>query len=493
MKFEEYARYDAMGLADLVRRKQVSPAELVEAAIARIEEANPRINAVVHRMYEKARTLAKTELPDGPFRGVPFLVKDLDGYLEGEPYTGSSRSLVDFVPTRDCELFVRMKRAGVIIVGKTNTPEFGLLGTTEPELRGPTRNPWNTAHSPGGSSGGSAAAVAARMVPMAHAGDGGGSIRIPAANCGLFGLKPTRARTPVGPEVGEGWSGFVCEGIVSRSVRDTAAMLDATHGPEAGAPYYAPGFDGSYLEESRRAPTRLRIAYSPTSLFGSGIDPECAEAVRDAAKLCASLGHDVEEARPPFDKHALVHAYLVVVAAGTATAVANTERQTGRKPRPEDFEPTTWFLSQVGNALSARELELARATIHAAARRMAPFFDEYDVFLDSTVAYPPVRIGATGLKAWEKAGLAALRAVPPGRAHVLVLNTLAEATLEHTPNTMLFNQTGQPAMSVPLATSATGLPIGLQFVGRFGDEPTLLRLASQLEAARPWAERRPPL
>jgi amidase len=328
---------------------------------------------------------------------------------------------------------------------------------------------------------------------MAHAGDGGGSIRIPAAACGLFGLKPTRARNPIGPELSEGWSGFVSEGVVSRTVRDTAAMLDATHGPESGAPYVAPHFDGSFLAESRKAPSRLRIAFRAQSLFGDVTHPDCVAAVRDAAKLCESLGHDVVEASPRFDRDPLVRAYLVIVAVGVAAAIAETETLTGRKPRPSEFEPTTWFLGQAGRALHATDLQTARVTTHAAGRDLACFHDAYDVLITPTLATPPMKLGTVDRKAWELAGLAALRHVPEGPPHVATLMALANATLELTPNTMLFNQTGQPAMNVPLFWNEEGLPIGVQFSARFGDDAGLLRLAGQLESARPWANRVPPI
>lgn len=492
MQFSDYRQHDALALASLVKSREVSARELLETAIERLEAVNPALNAVVHRCYDRARDNLARASDDAPFYGVPFLVKDLDGVLGGEPFTGSSRSLVGYVPTESSELFVRYEKAGVAILGKTNTPEFGILGVTESELRGPCRNPWNPDHTPGGSSGGSAAAVAAGVVPMAHAGDGGGSIRIPASCCGLFGIKPTRGRMPLGPDSGEGWNGFVVPHVVSRSVRDSAAMLDATHGPDLGAPYGAPPPERPFLDEVSREPGRLRIGLLRGSLFGRTIAPDCAAAVDHAGKLGSTLGHDVDEVTLPFDRDALVHAYLVVVAAGVAYQVENAARLMGRtEPHPDDHEPATWFLSQVGHALSAYDLEQARVTFQLATRAIAAATQRYDVLLSATMAHPPVKVGELATKAWERAGLAVLRAVPTRGLLEKVLDTMSQTALEKTPNTMLFNMTGQPAMSVPLAWNAAGLPIGVQFVGRTGDEATLFRLAGQLERAQPWFARTP--
>lgn len=488
---QDYAELDALGIAERVRLGKVKPVEVVEAAIRRIEEHNPRLNAVVHGMYDAARRQAEGPLPDGPFTGVPFLVKDLDGFLAGEPYTASSRFLEGFVPERDAELISRFRRAGVVFLGKTNCPELGILGVTEPESRGPTRNPWDPERTPGGSSGGSAAAVAARMVPMAHGGDGGGSIRIPASCCGLFGLKPSRARNPLGPDLGEGWAGLVQGHVLTRSVRDSAAMLDATHGPDEGAPYAAPPPERPFSQELDREPGRLRIAFSTGSIYGREVHPDNVAAVRDAAKLCADLGHDVFEADLPVDRGEMARAYLVVVASGVAASVAEAGRWMGRPPTASGFEAPTWFLAQVGRSLSALDLHQAREANARAGRRLAAFFRSCDAFLDATLAHPPVRIGELALKGAERAGLALLRTLPARPLLHKALADLAEKSLEKTANTMIFNQTGQPAMSVPLHWNAAGLPIGVQFAARTGDEATLFRLAAQLERARPWAGRRP--
>lgn len=493
MKHDEYVSHDAVGLADLVRQKQVTPRELLDAALARIDAVNGRINAVIHRLDEQARREADGELPDGPFRGVPFLLKDLDGALGGAPLNFGSRALAHYVAPADSELVARYRRAGVVIAGKTNTPEFGLLAITEPELHGPTRNPWSLSHVPGGSSGGSAAAVAAGIIPAAHGGDGGGSIRIPASACGLFGLKPTRGRMPLGPDVYEGWHGFVVPHVLTRSVRDSAAFLDVTQGPDVGAPYVAPPHAGRFSDELGREVPKLRVALVTKSIFGRATHPDCARAASDAAKLLSSMGHEVTEETLPIDVESLRLAYLTVVAAGTAEAVRTTQDMTGAPPVHENFEAPTWLLMQVGHALSAAELEHARVTIGLAARQIGRFFERYDVLVTPTLAHPPARIGELALKPYERIGLAALRRAAPRKVLKRVLADVADKSLEKTPNTMLFNMTGQPAMSVPLATSAEGLPIGVQFVGRFGDEATLLRLASRLESERPWFSRLPKL
>lgn len=491
---DEYASYDAIGLAELVRHRKVSPLELVDAALSRIDALNPLLNAIVVRRDGKVRAEA-ADPPAGPFCGVPFLVKDMDGILANEPNTSSSRSLAEWRPDFDSELFARYKRAGLLIAGKTNAPEFGIFGVTESELRGPCRNPWNPDHTPGGSSGGSAAAVAARIVPVAHGGDGGGSIRIPASNCGLFGLKPTRGRQPLGPIIGEGWDGLVVPHVISRSVRDSAAMLDITHGSDPGAPYAEPRAPRSFLAECLRSPGKLRIGYSTRAVLSSGMDPDCVEAVEDAAALLESLGHQLIEVDLPVDADEMSMAYLTIVAACVASDVANTERLTGNKPRPHMFELPTWFLKQVGDQLSATEHELARQACQRLSREFAQLYDSrrIDVHLTATMATPPPRIGQLELSPVERLGLSALRRASAGVVLRTVLRQMASDSLENAPNTQIFNMTGQPAMSVPLWWNGAGLPIGVQLAGRFGAEGTLLRLATQLEQARPWADRVPAL
>ncbi|TNF23800.1 MAG: amidase [Deltaproteobacteria bacterium] len=491
MPMPEYDRYDAVGLAELVARGDVSPKELVEAAIARIERDNPRLNAVVHTQFDRALAESVGPLPDGPFRGVPMLLKDLLAEDTGEPSTQSTRLRLAYRADHDAELVSRFRRAGLLVLGRTNTPEFGIYGVTEPALRGPTRNPWNTDRTPGGSSGGSGAAVAARMVPVAHGGDGGGSIRIPASHCGLVGLKPTRARNPSGPDAGERWGGLVCEHVLTRTVRDTAVMLDAVSGPDAGAPYQVHPPERPFAAEVGAPPGRLRIAFTRRALFGNETHPDNLAALDAAATMASDLGHDVEEALFDYDQAALVRAYLTLVSAGVGLGVRAAGDVAGSRPRASDFEPATWVLKLIADKLTATEHAAARQTVQAAGRVIGRFFERYDVLLTPTTARPPVPIGEFALSAKEKLQIGVLRTLPSRRLLLKALDELAETALAATPNTMLFNMTGQPAISLPLSWNAEGLPIGTQWVGRFGDEATLLRLASQLEAAHSWHDRQP--
>jgi amidase len=489
----EYESYDGLGLADLVRGREVRASEVIEAAIARIEARNPAVNAVIHTMFEQARRTASGPLPDGPFSGVPFLLKDLMAACAGEPLTSSCRLLADYVPDHDSELVARHRRAGLVILGKTNTPELGILGVTEPLLHGPTRNPWHLEHTSGGSSGGAAAAVAAGMVPTAHGGDGGGSIRIPASCCGVFGLKPSRGRNPLGPDFGESWCGMVQEHGLTRSVRDSAALLDATCGPDLGAPYFAPPPSRPFLAEIGAEPGRCRIAFTAESLFGERTHPDCRAAVEDAARLCEALGHSVSEAAPEFGKAAVRRAYLAVVAVNTARAIDLCGELTGRRPTRAAFEMETWFLGAIGRNMPASEYQAALDHLHLVRRSVAAFFEHYDILLTPTMAYPPVRIGELAPTGGQRLAMHVLGAIPSHRVLTRALEQMAAEAFETTANTMLFNQTGQPAMSVPLAWNAAGLPIGVQFAARYAEEGLLFRLAAQLEQARPWFDRRPPL
>jgi amidase len=491
MRFPEYDEHDATGLAELVRTRQISAEEVVEAAIARIEARNPSLNAVVHTQFERARREAQ-QPGTGGFAGVPFLLKDLSAEDAGEPSTSSCRLGSSWRADRDCELVARYKRAGLIILGRTNTPEFGIMGTTEPAFRGPTRNPYDPGRSSGGSSGGSAAAVAARMVPAAHASDGGGSIRIPASHCGLVGLKPTRGRNPLGPVGGERWASLVEEHVLTRSVRDTAALLDATTGTDDGAPYQVRDPARPFAAEVGRPTGELRIAFTAQALFADALDPDCAAAVADAAALVRSLGHVVEEAAPTFDRAALIRAYLVVVAAGVSGEIAVAATRAGRPARPNDVEPTTWLLHVVARSLTAADHAAAIDDIRRAARQVAAFFTRYDALLTATTARPPVVLGELAPSRAELFQMGVLRRLPLRSLVLRALDEAAHGPLAATPNTQLFNMTGQPAISLPLSWNAAGLPIGTQWVAPFGREDLLLRLASQLESARPWSTRRPP-
>lgn len=489
MEMSEYVSFDAVGLAELVRGGEVTPLELVDCALAGIDEVNADLNAVVVRRDDHVRAEASSP-PRGPLAGVPFLVKDMDGVLANEPNTASSRSLVDWRPDADSELFARYKRAGLLIVGKTNAPEFGIMGVTESELRGPCRNPWNLDHTPGGSSGGSAAAVAARVVPVAHAGDGGGSIRIPASACGLFGIKPTRGRQPLGPDIGEGWDGLVVPHVVSRTVRDSAAFLDVTRGADLGAPYAEPPAPKSFQTAATKRLRKLRIGYSTAAMLGEHNDADCVSAVEDAASLLESLGHQLIEVDLPIDRTEVSLAYLTIVAANVAVDIAGTEDKTGKPPKPDMFELPTWFLKQVGDEMSAYELEQARQVCQRLGRNVASLYEAFDldVHLSATMAAAPVVVGSLAPTAVERAALSALRRASTGTVLRAVLRQLADESLSKTPNTQVFNMTGQPAMNVPLWWNAADLPIGIQLAGRFGDEATLFQLATQLEEARPWIE-----
>lgn len=494
-RFLEYDRYDALGLAELVRQGKVTPLELCEEAIERIEDLNPKINAVVTRMFDQGRQAASNPLPEGPFSGVPLLIKDLDYAYAGVPMTSGCRALKEYVPDYDDEMVVRFKKTGMVILGKTNTPEFGLLGFTEPELFGPCRNPWNPSYTPGGSSGGSAAAVAAGMVPLASGGDGGGSIRIPSAYCGLFGLKPSRGRNPSGPEYGQVWLGAVQNHVLTRSVRDSAAMLDATQGPDRGAPYEIRSPERPYLEEVDREPGRLKIAFNTQSPLGTPVHPECLRAVEEAAQLLEGLGHEMEEARPDLDGKALAQSYMAMYFGEVAAHLDELEPVLKRKARPGDVELLTWVLGLLGRTFSAGYLVQALRRWDRAARQMGIFFQKYDLYLTPTTADPPARIGELQPKASEIGLLKTVSALKLGwlLKSLGLVDQMAEQGLKRTPFTQLANLTGLPAMSVPLHWTADHLPCGVQFVGSFGGEATLFRLAAQLEKARPWFNRRPPL
>lgn len=494
---DEYVRHDALALAGLVRRGEVSPAELLEAAIARIEAHNPALNAVVRKRYDAARAEAAQVDRAAPLAGVPFLVKDLLATLAGEPTGHGNRVLATMPMPHDSELVRRWRAAGLVIAGRTNTPEFGLTPYTEPLLHGPTRNPWSPAHSPGGSSGGSAAAVAARLVPVASGGDGGGSIRIPASCCGLFGFKPSRGSTPTGPDNGELWKGFAIEHVLSRSVRDSAALLDATQGTDPGAPYAAPVPARPYLAEVATAPGRLRIAFCRQPLFGRQVHADCLAALEDAARLLESLGHQVEEAAPPVDREACAIAFVTILAGEVRAEIQAVARLAGRRPRAGDFEPATYSLGLLGRALSAADYAEASRTLQLAARTAAPFFERHDVLMTPTLGSPPALIGALQPSAAEVRLMRLVNALEAGwlLKGLGVVKPLAEKTFDYIPYTPLFNASGQPAMSVPLhwnGAGLQGLPIGLQFATRLGGDATLFRLAGQLEQARPWFDRVPP-
>jgi len=493
--FAEMSNYDGLGLAALVRGGDVAPLDLVEEVITRIERTNPRLGAIVTPMYDEARRVAAGPLPDGPFRGVPFLMKDLLAAYAGVPLRSGSRFYAGHVPTTDSEIVRRYRAAGLIAVAKTATSELGVVPYVETAAHGDAHNPWDETRITGGSSGGSAAAVAARIVPIATGGDGGGSIRIPAACCGIFGLKPTRARTPCGPDHSELWQGAAVQHVLTRSVRDSAAVLDATAGPEPGAPYHLPAPATPFLAEVTTEPGKLRIAFTTRPLLGGAVDPACVAAVADTVRMLEQLGHDVVEAAPDVDASAFARAFFTMICGEVSAEISAAERRLGRKARFKDFEFSTWALKLLGRSISAADFVAAQHALHAAARRVAPFFQQHDVLLTPTLARPPVTHRSLQPKGAEASVMKALGQLRAGRTMNLLLSLTpsVDRVYEFIPYTPVFNITGQPAMSVPLHWSPEGLPIGVQFVGRYADEATLLRLAGQLERARPWHDRVPPI
>lgn len=472
--FREYEKYDALGLAELVQGKEVKPEELLEAAIERVEARNPALNAVTMKLYDYGRKAIADGLPDGPLRGVPYLMKDLTSPIAGVKMTRGSKFFADTPPSpTDSEHVKRLKRAGLVIFGRTNTCELGLSLTCEPQLHGPTRNPWNPAHISGGSSGGAAAAVGARMLPIAHASDGFGSIRAPAACCGVVGLKPTRDRNTFAPFLGEGLAGCSTEHAVSLSVRDSAALLDATQGPGPGDPHVAPPPARPYLDEVSTRPGKLRIAWTAAAPNGAKIDPECLRLLAETVKLCADLGHHVEERDPEIDRAAVVPTFVTIAAVNTVVNLAS-HPTAGRPAREGEVERITWLTAKKGESTSSADYLRATQTAHRLGRQMAAFHADYDVLLTPGLASPAVKLG------WLD----------------MMMDDVEEywrRVFEFSPFTVWFNLTGQPGLMLPLGQSSGGLPLAVQLVGRFGDEATLFRLGAQLEAARPWFDRRPAL
>ena len=482
LPFPEYEEHDALGLAALVEKGSVSPDELLEAALARVQALNPTLNAVVGMREDVARAHIKTGLPGGPFKGVPFLLKDLGAEAANFPVSAGSRLFEGSTHERDSALVERLNEAGLVTFGRTTAPELGIGAVTEATIyNGPTRNPWDTGRTPGGSSGGAGAAVAAGIVPAAHGSDGGGSVRIPASSCGLFGFKATRARLPDGPYAGEGWAGMAIDGFLTRSVRDTAALLDACAGPDAGAPYVAPPLETSF-SEAMHPRAGLRVALCTTTLTGDAIHADCAEAATDAAELLEDLGHMVEEARPDTDTcgadtQAMMVAWTKVVAAGTAASVRAKLASLGRDLREDDIENVVRDACRYAESVSGADYVDALATIHAYGRDMAAFFERYDVLVTATLAEPPARIGRF---AHDRESYEDYRLGPDG-------------IFAYSPFCAAFNASGQPAASVPLHWNGEGLPIGAHLAAPFGADLQLMALCAQLEEARPWFDRRPPL
>ncbi len=477
MKISEYAQYDATSLAELVKSRQITPRELAAAALAAIDQMNGAINAVIAKVPEETERSLREGPASGPFEGVPFLIKDIGMHYANVPSEFGSRLFAGFVLPYDNELAVRFKKSGVVAVGRTNLPEFGASISTESVAHGPTRNPWNTARIAGGSSGGASAAVAAGMVPVAHANDGGGSIRAPASCCGVFGLKPSRGRQPAGPDADEAILGLGCEHIVSRTVRDSAAMLDVTAGPDDGARIMLPAPRTTFLEASRRDPGRLRIAFSVTAPDGApAVHPECRQAVMNAAKLCEALGHDVFEAAPDVTHEESCAVFRDIASPIMASAVQMICQMTGREVGAHNFEATSRALMKHGAEMSATDLLAALGLANAVSRKLGRFFTGCDVWLTPVLTSPPIPLGV--LNANEE-GVDARQWI--------------RRLMDFGAFCPMFNASGQPAMSVPLHWTADGLPVGVQFAGRLGEETTLLSLAGQLERAQPWASRIPPI
>ncbi len=470
MSATEYRKHDALALAKLVRSGQITPRELLEIAIARAEAVNPSLNCIVEKLYERARESVAAGLPAGPFAGVPFLLKDLGMALAGTVTTNGSRFYRDAVMDYTSTVVERYQKAGLVIFGKTASPEFGGTPCTESILFGDTRNPWNLKYTPGGSSGGSAAAVAAGVLPLANATDGGGSIRIPASCCGLFGMKPSRGRVPHGPK--ELSSTMSVIHAVSRSVRDSAALLDAVCGPEPGKTLIAPAIVGSYLEFAGRAPAALRIGMIGTPVTHSPVDPECRKAAANAARLCEQLGHHVEEIELPLDPRVFFAAYGPIMAAGLVERVSSRERELGRTVTENDLEPIIWQRYQAARSNTAEQLHAALVGVESIARDIALLQQNHDVLLSPTLAAPPVQVGRMSLN-------------QPNESY-------EKEVISASAFTMLYNATGQPAMSVPLHWTPEGLPVGVMFAGRYGEEHVLFQLAGQLEQASPWFDKHAP-
>lgn len=495
MKFEEYRKHDATSLAELVKKKEVSPQELLETAIARTEEVNPKINAVVTKLYDFGESQLKKADVNAPFYGVPYLLKDLGPQLKGTRYTAGSRILKDFISPENSVVTDRMIAAGLVIFGKTNTPEFGLTPWTEPELFGAAHNPWNLEYTTGGSSGGSSAAVAAGIVPMASANDGGGSIRIPASCNGIFSMKPTRGRVTLGPYLGEGWGGAVSEGVVTRSVRDSALYYDLVHGAMEGDPYHIKPPEHPFTHEITRTPRKLKIGYSTKMPAGlnTPVDEENIKAINHAVKLLRDSGHEVTEVELPYRKEVLTELLYAMVYGETSATLDYIGEQRGRKPHRSEVEPNTWLLYKLGKSFSANSFALAKLKWNEVNRKLAEFHKQYDLLLTPTLGRRPFKIGSMNTSKAEDTLLRMMNAL--GISSVVrytgLIEKISEQTFSWIPYAPLANITGQPAMTVPLYWSEENLPIGVMFTAPWHDEGTLFQLAAQLEQANPWFNRVP--
>ena len=474
----DYDGWDAVAMAAEVAKGAVSPGELLDEALARVEALNPALNAVVLMQEDKARSAIAAGLPEGPLRGVPFLLKDLGCESVDFPSHNGSRLLANTTYARDSAIYERIRATGVVTFGRTTSPEGGVGPVTEAAVYGgPTRNPWDLMRTPGGSSGGSGAAVAAGIVPAAHGSDGGGSVRIPASCCGLFGLKPTRARLPDGPYVGEGWGGMAIDGFLTRSVRDSAVLLDACAGADLGAPYWAPPLGAGYRAAIARPPRRMRIALCETTLTGEPIHPDCLDAVQGAARLLESLGHHVEPACPTADTKGMMRAWTKIVGCGTALGIRKAIEAKRRDLAPDDVEDVSRSAIAFAATLSGSDYLEAVGKIHAYGREMAGFFEGWDMLLTATLAEPPAMIG---------------RLNHTGRDYV-DYRMGPGMVFDYSPFCAAFNASGQPAVSLPLHWTEGGLPVGVHLAARFGADEELIALSAEIESAAPWAGRRPPL
>ena len=468
--FNEYTQYDSIGLADLIRNREISVIEVLEEAISRIEKSNSTLNAVVTKLYDEAKNAIDSGLPNGPFTGVPFLLKEVEPYA-GAPISNASHYFADNICENDSEIVHRYKKGGLVILGKTNTPELCITASTESKFYGPCRNPWDISLSAGGSSGGSAVAVASGMVPIAQGSDGGGSIRIPASCCGVFGMKPTRGRNPVGPTQGESWSGLVVKHVLSKSVRDSAAILDLTAGPDVGAPYYAPESTESFLSQTNKKPKPLKVAFSIEPAFETKVDQECITAIQDTVELLKDMGHVTEEIRLDYidDTSEFWRAFYIVMMANTDVTVSAYLQKTGLMPTSDLFENWTWLHLQRSKFNTATNFVESLQLLHRTGRRIAQLFQIYDILITPTLAKPPPPIGYLDT--------------------MLEYEEYSARSGEYFPFTACFNVSGNPAMSMPLHFTSNNIPIGVQFVGRYGDEATLFQLAAVLEKAKPWIDR----
>ncbi|MCE7794834.1 amidase [Salipaludibacillus sp. CUR1] len=485
-----YHKYDATGLAELIKKREVTGEEVFKEALIRIEALNPYLNAVVHKFYSKAlKQINNPEMTNTPLSGVPMLLKDITQDVKGERITSGSRVNQHFRAETDSNFVSRLKEAGLVPMGHTNVPEFALMGVTEPEFYGPARNPWNIKYTPGGSSGGSSAAVASGMVPVAGANDGGGSIRIPAAYCGLFGLKPTRGRTPVGPSQGRLWQGASSEHVLTRSVRDSALILDLIHGDEKGAAFLAPGYEGSYVKEMAGPLCKpSKIAFSVKSPIGTAVDHECKEAVLKTVRFLEKSGFEVEEKDAPVDGKKIAQSYLTMYFGEVAATLSQLEQSLARKITMKDVEPTTWLLGMLGKATSAQEFVLNLKEWDTAALAMEEFHETYDFYVTPATAMPPAKIGELQVKPTEKLLIKLVSNLKAGKLLKKsgAAEQLAEESLMRTPFTQQANLTGQPAMSVPVHKTGEGLPVGVQFIAAKGNEHKLFQMAYLLERTDLW-------